>query len=194
MARKKGSLNKKIKDVSLEKNDILQEKEPIMTTAVLDDIQTEIDLARQELETAKKEIEERKLELAKMTSNVPIVQEKKVEVSVRGNALKEKIQAQKDYDNVLVTGRFMNRRSPGQPVKLPYIKYEDDPVKWHPFIDGGTYTIPRGFADQINEYYHTPKFTQKQGEIIHSSTVGENSTIAEVDTSNKKYSFVPINF
>ena len=120
--------------------------------------------------------------------------DKQITRSSESNAIKTQIERQKAYDNERVTGKFINRRAPGQPVKLPYIKYEDDPVKWWPFEDGKVYTIPRGFADQINEYYHTPHFVQKQGEQAHSHVVGENSSIASVDTSNKKYSFVPINF
>jgi hypothetical protein len=109
----------------------------------------------------------------------------------RGNedkAVKEKIRSQKAYDNVPVTGKFMNRRAPGQMAKLTYQKYEDDPVKWYEFYDGKTYTIPRGFADQINEHYHTPVFMQKTGPIEDPDMPG--SQIAEVDTSNKKYAFV----
>lgn len=190
------------------KNNSLQieEKEVVMTdTAVLDEVQTELDLARVELEKTKSEIAEQKhaLELLKknprrtLDSQEQEIYEKQVTMSHEKTTLKEKIDRQKAYDSQMVTGRFMNRRAPGQPVKLPYVKYETDAVKWWPFEDGKVYTIPRGFADQLNggdelnPCYYTPKFNQKQGEM---SPDAPSSAIHSVDTSNTKYSFVPINF
>jgi hypothetical protein len=91
----------------------------------------------------------------------------------------------------MITGKFMNRRAPGQTVKLTYLRYETDPVKWYSFEDGKIYTIPRGFADQLNEHYYTPHFIQKQTEMDPNRPA---SAIHDVDTSNKKYAFVPVNF
>ncbi len=167
--------------------------------AVLDSVQTEIDVARLELEKIKMEIEEKKNQLQfeprrEISSDERRIIDKQVTSSNEMKASDALIAKQKAYDNVKVTGKFMNQRNPGQQVKLPYIKYADDPVKWHHFEHGKVYTIPRGFADQINDYYHTPQFVQKQGEQTHSNVVGENSSIAEVNTSNKKYAFVPVNF
>lgn len=177
-----------------------QKKEEKMSEeAVLDTVQTEIDIARLELEKIKVQIEEKKKELQFQPKREISEEEKKIvdkHISYidERKSVSEAIAKQKAYDNVKVTGKFMNRRAPGQSVKLPYIKYADDPVKWYPFEDGKVYTIPRGFADQINEYYHTPQFIQKQGEQAHSNVIGENSAIAEVDRSNKKYAFVPVSF
>lgn len=172
---------------------------------VLEEVQTEVDVARQELEKVKKELEEKKQELKAVPSR-EISQDEK-ESSERqkakknkNNELAKKIAKQKEYDSVKVTGKFMNLRYPGQSKKLPYIKYNDDPVLWHTLNHGQVYTIPRGFADQINggteeiPCYYMPKFNQKQGDQVLSSTTGENSAIASVDSTNKMYAFVPINF
>lgn len=166
---------------------------------VLDGLQTEIDLARIELEKTKLEIEEKKKELESVPRRELDPQEKKlvekqVSMSNERKASNAIIEKQKAYDNVMVRGKFINRRAPGQPAKLTYLKYVDDPVKWYVFEDGSVYTIPRGFAEQINDYYHTPQFVQKQGDYKPSMKVGENSAIHEVDTSNKKYAFVPVEF
>lgn len=173
------------------KNNTVQEevkKEEIMTEeVVLESIQTEIDQARLELEKTKVELEEKRKELSLKGD----ITEKQ---TTRGNEVKAKnnvIEQQKVIDNQKVTGKFINRRAPGQQVKLAYIKYDDDPVKWHVFEDGKVYTIPRGFADQINEYYHTPQFVQKTDLMDPNAP---SSVIHEVDTSNKKYAFVPVNF
>jgi hypothetical protein len=91
----------------------------------------------------------------------------------------------------MVTGKFINRRAPGQTVKLPYIKYGHETPKWWVFEDGKVYDIPRGFADQINDHYYTPKFIQSTAIMDPNRPA---SSIQEVDTSNKKYSFVPMNF
>jgi hypothetical protein len=175
-------------------------KEVTMSDAEqLETLETEIDKARLELEKTKIEIEERKHELKSMSARVIDADEqalidKQISRRTKDKATEDMMAKQKEYDNVKVTGKFINRRAPGQPVKLPYIKYADDPVKWWPFEDGKVYTIPRGFADQINEHYYIPQFVKKEGIQEHSHTIGDNSAIADVDTSNKKYSFVPVNF
>lgn len=171
----------------------------------LDAVQTELDLARLDLEKTKLEIAQKKHELSlmKVTPSREIdakereLIDKQVTMSNEKQTLKEKIEKQKAYDSVMVTGRFMNRRAPGQPAKLTYLKYETDPVKWYTLEDGKIYTIPRGFADQINggdemmPCYYTPKFTQIAGEMNPDRP---QSSIHEVDTSNKKYAFVPMGF
>ena len=168
----------------------------------LETIQQEIDSARAELENTKREIEEKKLELKRIPAREVSEEEKKimsnqVTMTNEKNSLKEKIERQRAYDSEPVTGRFMNRRAPGQPVKLPYIKHATDPVKWYPLEDGKVYTIPRGFADQLNggteddPCYYTPHFTQKAGEMDPNKPA---SAIHAVDSSNKKYAFTPINF
>lgn len=180
------------------KNNIVEEevkKEVAMTEeAVLDSLQTEIDVARKELEQTKVALEERKKELSQRRE----VSEQEIAIidkqTSRGNERKAKdsvIEKQREIDNQKVTGKFINRRAPGQQVKLCYIKYEDDPVKWHLFEDGKVYTIPRGFADQINDYYHTPQFVQRNDFMNPDAPT---SAIHEVDTSNKKYAFVPTAF
>jgi hypothetical protein len=187
---------KKIKSLQLEQN---HPEVPMTDQAVLEQVQTEIDLARLELEKTKCEIEEKKKELQhqgrrQLDNDEKKTDDRHVSLVIERKASSDLIAKQKAMDSVKVTGKFMNRRAPGQAIKLPYIKYQDDPVKWYHFEDGKVYTIPKGFADQINEYYHTPQFVQKQGQQAASSVLGENSAIAEVDTSNKKYAFVPVNF
>jgi len=172
----------------------------------LNALQMEIDEARLELEKTKKEIQEKKQELKAVPAGREISQDEKDLIEKqkarkgKKSELAIKIEKQKEYDSVMVTGKFMNIRNPGQAKKLPYIKYNDNPVKWHEFKHGKIETIPRGFADQINggnendPHYYTPRFTQKQGDQVLSETSGENSAIATVDTSNKMYAFVPVNF
>lgn len=191
---------KKIKTVQLRENE-----EPVMTSVTQDEEETavalettlsELDMARLELADIQKEIEQKKHELKfvprrEIDSDEQRIVDKQISGFEKGSGLKAKIDAQKAYDSELVTGRFMNRRAPGQEARLSYIKYADDPVKWHIFEDGKIYTIRRGFVEQINEYYHTPVFVQKQGEMDPNRPT---SAIHEVDTSNKKYAFVPARF
>lgn len=168
----------------------------------LEAIQKEIDLARLELENTKKEIEEKKHEL-KIIPNREIdayekkLVEKQVSMSNEKSTLAATIEKQRIYDSELVTGRFMNRRSPGQSVKLPYMKHSTDNPKWYSFEDGKVYTIPRGFKDQLNggtdddPCYYTPQFIQKEGIMDPNQP---SSAIHSIDSSNKKYAFVPIGF
>ena len=189
------------------KNDPVKEEiksgENMTGEQTLELVQQEIDKARMELENTTREIEEKKQELQRtpggrlIDENEKKLIEKSVTMTNEKNSLKEKIDRQQSYDSELVTGRFMNRRAPGQAVKLPYIKYATDPVKWYPFEDGKVYTIPRGFAEQLNggsdndPCYYTPQFTQKSGEMDPNKP---SSAIHAVDASNKKYAFTPINF
>jgi len=169
------------------------------TMQEVDAVQTELDLARLELERTKREIEEKKQELQFMDrrESAPM---KEVQVAPRAVSTNDRLERQKAIDAQLVTGKFINRHRPGQPVKLPYIKWPENPVKWHELHDGKVYTIPRGFADQINggteedPLYYTPNFVKKEGIQALSSVIGENSAIHHVDTQNKKYAFVPCSF
>lgn len=186
------------------KNNIIQQeiKEDISMTEKtkeadneIEIIQAETDRVRQELEAAKKELVETRLKLETprrvYSPEEDRISEKQLTSGHEKKALQEKIEAEKAYDNQLVTGRFMNRRAPGQSAKLTYLKYADDPVKWYTFEDGHTYTIKRGFADQINEHYHTPIFQQKTGVMDPDRP---ESAIDNVDRSNKKYAFVATNY
>ena len=204
---------KKIKIVQVE-----QKKEEVMKDSAileaptkindekeLDSIQNEIDLARLELEKTKKQIEETKSQLnsIRITPSREIdaeeraIVEKQISMSNERSCLKEKIERQRKIDSELITGRFMNRYRPGQPVKLPYIKYDTDPVKWNYLEDGKVYTIPRGFANQLNggtdedPCYYSPQFKQKQSEMDPNRP---SSAIHSVDASNKKFAFVPVGF
>lgn len=196
---------KKIKTVQVElKLPEVKMKEEAEAVTVLDmgkeqeleSIQSQLDLATIELEKTKMEIAAKKKELETMPRREISVDEQSV-ISRQKERTEEKkvgedlIEKQRTFDKQLVTGRFMNQRAPGQPVKLPYIKYADDPVKWFPFEHNKIYTIPRGFADQINEHYYTPNFIQKEGNMDPNRPA---TAIHEVDTSNKRYAFVPINF
>lgn len=195
---KKMARQKKIKDVQADKK-----LEFVMTEENnLETIQQEIDTARLELENTKREIEEKKHELKAMfrrevSEDEKKIMEKQVTMTNEQASLKSKIEMNRIRDSEMVTGRFMNRRAQGQPVKLPYVKYATDPVKWYPFEDGKVYTIPRGFADQLNggtdddPCYYMPHFTQKPGEMDPNKPA---SAIHAVDASNKKYAFTPINF
>lgn len=163
----------------------------------LENLEAEVDRVRKELEETKTQLLEKKQELKTMnvrevTEDEMVIVKKDVRVSQKNSALTVKIQKQKEYDNVMVTGRFMNRRCPGKTEKLTYGKYDTDIPKWWTFVDGQTYTIPRGFADQINEHYYTPKFVKNENVILDPSN--PESGIHSVDTSNKKYAFVPIGF
>ena len=189
---------KKIKTVQEEiKTEVTMSDE-----AVLDNVQTEIDLARKELESVKLEIEEKKTQI-KANANreisdqeMKLVEKQLYQTGDREN-LKAKIERQRKIDSEIVTGKFMNRRAPGQAEKLCYIKYDTDPVKWYTLEDGKIYDIPKGFSDQLNggtdedPCYYTPHFTQKPGEMDPNRP---ESAIHAIDTSNKKYAFVPVRF
>ena len=203
MGRKKGSLNKKIQPIQLEfenKKEFDEKTEVCMTdsnineldkdNAELEQIQQELDLARIELEKTRLEIETKKQELKTMPVEVkPIAAPS---ITLKNNSLSEKIAEQKVKDNEMVTGKFYNLRAKGQQAKLTYMHHADDPVKWYTFHHGEIYTIPRGFADEINNHYHTPHFIKNESAIIDPSN--PESGIHAVDTSDKMYSFVPLNF
>jgi len=185
---------KKIK--TIQKNET---REVHMTdAAVLEDLQTEIDLARVELEKTKCEIAEKKAQSDKyvyterpnreLSSDEKVIMDKHLGLSVERKALAAKIEEQKSRDNQMVTGRFHNLRSKGQPAKLAYDKNPGDVAGWTTFQDGKVYTIKRGFADQINEYYYTPKHIQKEGPD------DGHSQIDSVDKSDKKYAFVALGY
>jgi hypothetical protein len=165
---------------------------PSVEVSELEILKVQIEIEKAKLELEEIRAKSRALSSREHDAKELAIVDKQITNQNEDKAVKEKIRSQKEYDNVKVTGRFMNRRAPGQMAKLAYIKYDDDPVKWYELQDGRTYTIPRGFADQINEHYHSPVFVQKTGPIENPDDPG--SQIAEVDRSNKKYAFVAIGF
>jgi hypothetical protein len=211
MGRRKGSVNKKNLPVQLEfedSNKSFEEKTEVCMTLEntdelikdneeLEQIQQELDLARVDLEKTRLEIEAKKQEL----KATPVIEAKPIpnpSITIKDNALSQKIADRKARDSVMVTGKFYNLRVKGQSVKLPYLKYGDEPVKWWPLDHGKVYTIPKGFADQINggteedPCYYTPHVIKNEGAIINPDE--PESGIHSVDTSDKKYAFVPIGF
>lgn len=172
----------------------------------LETLETEIDTKRAELEAVKLEIEEKKqaaksMPMREVDEDEMLIVKKQHSNTSQSRLDKEREEKQTAYDNVKVTGKFINRFKPGQAEKLLYQKHEGDPVKWWTLEDGKVYTIPRGFADQINggtendPMYYKPHFVEKQGSVVIDPTrVGENSSIGHVETWDKKYSFVPVNF
>ena len=220
MARPKGSLNKKNQPVQLnfdsniksfeEKTEVcmtLEKEEPEFTVASmsneesekesnLEQLNKELDEVRIELERARLDIEAKKRELAALPVEVKAAEAPAV--AVKDASLFSKIQEMKARDSVMVTGKFYNLRVKGKSEKLPYLKYGDEPVKWWPFSHGQVYTIPKGFADQINggtesdPCYYMPTFIKNEGAIINPDDPGTG--IHAVDTSDKKFSFVPLHF
>ena len=165
---------------------------PNITVSELDLLKVQIEIEKAKLELEELRAKSIALSTREFDAKELEIVDKQISNQNADKTAAEKIRTQKEYDNVKVTGRFMNRRAPGQMVKLTYIKYDDDPVKWYEFHDGRTYTIPRGFADQLNEHYHSPVFVQKTGPIDNPDDPG--SQIAEVNRENKKYAFVAIGF
>lgn len=192
MSRQKVSLNKKNENVELEFESTkeISPGEFMSKNEELEEIQKEIDQSRIELEKTRMEIETKKQELKTMPVTPKLVDAPAV--SIKNEGLSEKIASQKVYDNQMVTGKFYNLRAPGQSAKLTYMHHVDDPVKWYTFNHGEVYTIQRGFADEINDHYHTPNFIKNENVILDPSN--PESGIHSVDKSNKKYSFVPLNF
>ncbi len=225
MGRKKGSLNKKNQPVQLnfdsdlksfeEKTEVcmtlenekenIEESIPALIDANLSNeesdkenqleiLNRELDEARIELERARLDIEAKKRELAALPVQVKAAESPAI--AIKDSSGLEKIAAMKARDSVMVTGKFYNLRVKGQSVKLPYLKYGDEPVKWWPFSHGQVYTIPKGFADQINggtesdPCYYTPQFIKNENVIIDPDEPGTG--IHSVDTSDKKYSFTPM--
>lgn len=222
MGRKKGSLNKKILPAKLnfDSNINFEEKTEICmdspkneenndiaygvtecfgilkdsTEKELEQLNQELDIARIELEKTRLEVIAKKQEL----TSLPIKVAESPAIAIKDESLKAKIDAQKERDSVMVTGKFHNLRVKGQSVKLPYLKHGHEPVKWWPFDHGKIYTIPKGFADQINggsetdPCYYTPRFIKNEGIILNPDE--PESGIHDVDTSDKKYAFVPLNF
>lgn len=65
--------------------------------------------------------------------------------------LKATIEANREEDSKMVTGKFKNLESKGGSLTFSYRKYKEDPYRTYTFIDGNTYTIPLGVAKHLNK-------------------------------------------
>ena len=197
MGRRKGSVNKSKEGVTMSEDTAVAVMDPpVDLSAEIENAESELDRVRLELEQTKLRLEEKKAELkaqpARQYDQKEIeISKKQIAIQSKNSEARARMEQQRIDDSVMVTGKFINRRSPGQKVKITYHKHATDPIKWYEFKDGGVYTIPRGFADQLNQYYHTPRFIQKEGPMDPNEP---ESQIHGVDTSNKKYAFLPVSF
>lgn len=195
MARPKNIKPKKEEPMSVA---VEQPSDSVAQEVQLESLQTEMDLARKELEETKTLIEARRAELKSMNNREYDkkeleISEKQITQGSEKSALKRKIEAQKEYDCQMVKGRFLNQRSPGQKVKLTYQKYDTDQSKWWEFAHNGIYTIPRGFADQINEYYAKITYAQKQDDVIRNPNE-PGTALEHTPVRQQIYSFVPLSW
>lgn len=83
-----------------------------------------------------------------------------------------KIEEMRRRDQEKVTGVFRYVELPGGSVDLHYRKHKGEKITKYCMIDGETYTVPRGLADQINDnckYFEASNVMDAQGNyILHS--------------------------
>lgn len=180
-----------------------QEKEEIKNEVVKDEAEEQLESTLSELDLARKELEETRClieEHKKLLKQFPArdakeaeLCEKQISRNTKQSAGAKKIERQKAYDNQMVTGKFLNIRAPGNSVKLTYIKYADDVPKWYTFEHNKTYTIKRGFADQINEYYARIQHVQKVNNVIVDEH-NPGTALEEQVIRHQSYAFVPVGF
>lgn len=207
MARKKKEVQMSTNEVAVQETAVAPVDASVENQyQELENVEQSLDMARLELERVRQELaalQDAKKNALKIDDSRREIDaderkiiEKQHNVNNERNTLRNKIEEQKRFDKELVTGKFIHRHKPGGMAKLTYIKYADDLPKWWTFEDNKIYTIPRGFADQINEYYHKPRFIEKpQGSYnLTPATTGDNSSIHSVDREDKMYAFVPVNF
>lgn len=165
-----------------------------------------IESANQELDQIRKDLEKAKLELEAKQTEMKLMKVRRdldeQELAImnkqitNGNEKAAKLSAlekQMQFDNVKVTGKFLNQRYPGQTVKLPYVKYATDEAKWYTFHHNKVYTIPRGFADQINEHYARITYRQKENNVI-SNPDSPGTALENEPVRHQLYAFVPTQF
>jgi hypothetical protein len=194
----------------MEENKITEELiEDTVEQPVEDDVNEKyslIESANQELDQVRKDLEKAKIELEAKQTEMKLMKVRREldeqEIAImnkqisNGNEVQAKLSAlekQKAFDNVKVTGKFLNQRYPGQTVKLPYVKYATDEAKWYTFQHNKVYTIPRGFADQINEHYARITYTQKENNVI-SNPDNPGTALENVPVRHQLYAFVPNSF
>lgn len=177
--------------------DDTQKNMALAAEKMMEDLQAQMDEMRNEIEKLRIEkaqiVEEKKVYARELDAKEIELIEKQVSNTNAKQALREKIEAQKKFDNVMVRGKFLNQRAPGQAVKLTYMKYADDLAKWWTFEHNKIYTIPRGFADQINEYYAKIRFAPGEGpKTTQDGDMGE--ALDQTPIREQLYAFVPIGF
>ena len=192
MGRKRKEIPVKIEPIQNEvPMSISTENETVVESVKIAMEETQMQALKKELAEAKARLAALRAPARELDEHELALVDRQISRTNNSAALREKIEKQKKIDSEMVTGKFINRRAPGQMAKLTYSRYDTDPVKWYEFQDGKVYTIPRGFADEIREYYHSPVFNQKIGPMDPNLP---DSQIHSVDTSNKKYDFVATSY
>ena len=185
MGRPRNSKNKDKSVESVVESGVALLEAPDNMTNELETANNELDTVRKQLEDAKRELIEAKKAGAKRDlsdSEIASI-DKSITNGNSRSALAAKIEKMRIYDSEMVTGKFLNLRNPGKSEKLTYGKYATDVDKWVTFAHGATYTICRGFADQINEYY---------ADISYDKSDKENQALEPRQIRRNKYAFVTV--
>ena len=118
------------------------------------------------------------------------------------------IDHQYQLDHQMVKGVFRNLAQKNSPLRFPFRKYKQDPIKFYPldvngrpnyFVDGQTYEIPLMVANYLNnkcyrEVLRTQlpqhgNFTQNQQRDSYGNFVNEPA----METVEKKHRFMFVN-
>jgi len=106
--------------------------------------------------------------------------EKKIE------SKKPNLKYQHDRDREIVTGKFVNRETPGGEIQFCFRKYREDKVEKYTMQDGKIYKVPRGVALHVANGCWYPVHSFKQDDFGKASQ--------EIGTKTKRFDFIPLDF
>lgn len=88
--------------------------------------------------------------------------QKKQDVDQTASVKTEKTEVERDREPV--TGVFRYYEIPGARFTFMYRKHPGEPIEKYDFMDGETYTIPRGVAEHLNQNCWYPEHEYLQNE------------------------------
>lgn len=100
-------------------------------------------------------------------------------------AVKKKL-TQRDRDNQIVTGRFVNNETSGGILRFTYLKHRGDKIKRYEFKDGEIYKVPRSVATHIANGCWYP--------IHHFKQTESGRPTQDIGQKKRRFDFIPLDF
>lgn len=107
------------------------------------------------------------------------------ETPKKRTAVKKKL-TQRERDNQIVTGRFVNNETDGGTLKFTYLKHKGDKIKRYEMKDGEIYKVPRSVATHIANGCWYP--------VHHFKQTESGRPTQDIGQKKRRFNFIPLDF
>jgi hypothetical protein len=93
---------------------------------------------------------------------------------------------QRERDNEIVTGRFINNETEGGTLRFTYLKHKGDRIKRYEMVDGEIYKVPRCVAQHVANGCWYP--------VHHFKQTESGRPTQDIGQKKRRFNFIPLDF